>query len=62
MPLHPDPARPLTSREIAKMVSSLLGGLAEYCEVDEIMDALDHFTENRKVYKETFETIKGMRS
>lgn len=49
--LHPDSARPLTSREIAKIVSSLLGGLAEFCEPSEICDAMAHFHDHAQAYE-----------
>jgi len=42
--------RPLTSREIAQLLSAQLGGMAGFCDPDEIAAALDHFTEFRLTY------------
>lgn len=50
MSLDPNAARPLTSREIAKAISGLLGGLSSFCHPRAIADALDHFNEHRETY------------
>jgi len=54
MSLNTEAARPLTSREIAKILSSVLGGLAEWCEPLEIMRALRHFDEHEETYIRAF--------
>lgn len=50
MSLDPNAARPLTSREIAKAISGLLGGLSSFCHPRAIADALDHFNNHRDAY------------
>ena len=57
MPLSRDPARPLTSREIAKAVSGLLGGLAAWCDPEEIDRAMEHFQQNRALYLGTWREV-----
>lgn len=51
------PARSLTSREISKIIGSLLGGLAGWCEVDEIMNAMNHFHEYSTRYRFEWEQV-----
>lgn len=58
--LSPQPARPLTSREIARILSGLLGGLAAWCSPTEIVAALDHLHENRAYYLEAWRSWEGM--
>jgi len=43
--LDPEPARPLTSREISKILGAFLGGLCDWCEPKEVRDALDFWSE-----------------
>jgi hypothetical protein len=54
MPLDSRPARPLTSREIAKVLATVCGGLAGWCDPDDIVDALEHFHQNAEQYREMF--------
>lgn len=60
MSLHPNPARPLTSREISKAVSAMLCGMAEWCDPKEILDAINHFHEHRETYKQLFEGLHSV--
>lgn len=46
------PARPLTSREVAKIVSGLMAGMIEWCGSKTMIDALDHFIKYRDKYIE----------
>lgn len=50
MSLSSKPIRPLTSREISHILSSVLGGFAGFCEPKDIAAALDHFQEFRVTY------------
>ena len=54
------PVEPLTSREVAKLTGSVLGGLLAMTSVDAIMDAIDHFHEHREVYRLHFKGIKEL--
>lgn len=60
VPIDRKPARPLTSREIAKIVSGLLGGLAGWCDPDDIAAAIEHFHENRELYLQTWRQSQKM--
>lgn len=51
------PARRLTDREIAKIFSSVLGGLASWCHWDDIDSALEHLFEHKKTYIEMCQDI-----
>lgn len=44
-------ARPLTSREIAKVVSAVFFGFTSWCDTKAISEAMDHFAENIEQYK-----------
>lgn len=55
--LHPDGARALNSREISKVISGLLGSLIGWCDVNEILTAIDHMSENKDHYKKAFEFL-----
>jgi len=55
--LNPNPVRPLTSREIVRVVNSVLGGFVGWCGVGTVMEVLDHLAENRKMYRKLFETL-----
>ena len=55
--LNPNPVRPLTSREIVRVVNSVLGGFVGWCGVDVVMEVMDHLAENRKMYRKLFETL-----
>jgi len=48
------PARPLTSREIAKLLSGFLCGLAPWCKPSEIESAIRHFGENLPTYRQVW--------
>jgi hypothetical protein len=48
--LSTEPARELTSREIAKIVGGLLGALATWCKPHDIGRVIDHLHENKDVY------------
>lgn len=49
--LDPRPARALTSREIAKMIMGLLGGLAQFCEIGEMRRAVSWISETEDAWK-----------
>jgi hypothetical protein len=51
MSLDTREARPLTSREIAKIVSSVFFGFTSWCDTKDISDAMDHFAKHIKQYK-----------
>lgn len=55
--LHAAPARPLTSREIAKIISGLVGSLAQWCEPAEIEAAFAHFHEHAERYSEAWRVV-----
>jgi hypothetical protein len=55
--LSAEPARKLTSRELAKIFSGLIGSLAAWNDVDDVLAAIDHIGENRTIYKKQFELI-----
>lgn len=53
--LSKEQSRPLKSREIAALLSSLFGGMAAMgTHPNEIRDALDHFTEFRDEHVSTW--------
>lgn len=60
MSLSTEPARPLTSREIAKIISGTLGGLAAWCSPDELLAAIDHLHEHRAYYLKVWRSWEGM--
>lgn len=49
--LDPREARPLTSREIAKIVSAVFFGFTSWCDIKDISAAMEHFSENIETYK-----------
>lgn len=55
------PARPLTSREIARIISGLVGGLAQWCSPTEITAALDHLHQHRATYLEMWRRVSPRR-
>lgn len=57
--LTKEPARQLTDREIAKIISGVLGSLAEWNDVDAIMRALKHIEVNKNEYREMLVQIKN---
>ena len=60
MILDPRPARPMTSREIAKLISGILGSLVQGgTTVDAVLAALDHFHEHREGYEEALTTLRA---
>lgn len=44
--LSPEPARALTSREIAKVISGNLGSFLGWCDPDDIRTAVEHIAAN----------------
>lgn len=56
--LNPEPARPLTSREIAKLLGSILCGLSGYCEVKNIVAAIEFTYHYREEYRKQFDALK----
>lgn len=54
MSLDPNPARPLTSREIAKAVGAVLGGFVSWCGAAPVIEALQHIVEHQNGYIEEF--------
>lgn len=55
--LDPREARPLTSREIAKVISAVLFGFATWCDVKDIESAIDHFSQHSETYKEMIRSM-----
>jgi len=49
--LDPREARPLTSREIAKIISAVFFAFTSWCDIKDITDAMDHFSRHVEVYK-----------
>lgn len=47
-------ARPLNSREIAKIMSATLGGFVAWCDPQQVMDALEHLASRKDEYKKYF--------
>jgi hypothetical protein len=62
MRLDPNEARPLTDREIVKIIISTTGGLMTWCETDDIESALDHIAEHLDRYKRYFRGLKAVMS
>jgi hypothetical protein len=58
MSLSSEPIREFTSREIASIISSILGGLLNYTSVDQIILALNHFQEHRDGYIKSLYELK----
>lgn len=58
MSLDKEPARPLTSREIAKIISGILTGFVEWCDTDAVCDVLDYLAEHKEAYKSQFRMIE----
>jgi len=57
MALTTRPARPLTDREIAKLLSSILGGLATHCAPENLSSAIRHIHENLETYEAFWEAL-----
>lgn len=55
--LTEESARPLNSREIAKIISAVLGGFVSWCDPEEIMAAIDHIHANREGYRTHIKTM-----
>jgi len=49
--LNTEPARPLTSREIAKVLAGVLGTLAGWCDPADIETAMNHFYTHAEAYR-----------
>ncbi len=58
MSLNSAPARPLTSREIAKITSAILSAFVDFCGAQAVTDALDHFIEHREKYIEAWHALE----
>jgi hypothetical protein len=58
MSLDIRPARSLTSREIAKIVSSVFFGFTSWCDIKDIFDAMDHFSEHIEEYKTMMKSME----
>lgn len=54
MSLDKNEARPLTSREIAKIVSAILGGFVSWCGSEVVISALGHFVDYYDDYVSEF--------
>lgn len=54
------PARPLTSREISKIMTSILGGLVEWCGSAPVCESIDFLVEHRDGVKNDFKQIEIM--
>lgn len=54
MSLDTRPAKPLTSREIAKVIASVCGGLAQWCDPADIEAAFGHFHQHADTYKKAW--------
>jgi hypothetical protein len=54
------PARPLTSREIARAVAGLLGSFATWCDPRDIRDAMSHFYVHADMYRQQWELLHEM--
>lgn len=57
---NPKEVRPLTSKEIAKIVSSVLGSCLAWCDVEEVVGALDHLVEFHDEYVFELRVMKKM--
>lgn len=57
--LSEEPARELSSREIAKVLGGLLGGLANFCKPEDIKAAITFTYKNIDVYTEWFNKLKS---
>lgn len=53
------PARPLTSREINKVLGGVVGSLAEWCEREDIWAALEFFLAHKDEYNTMFDMIQS---
>lgn len=53
-----EPARVLTSRELAKIISGILTGFIDWCGSDPVCDFLDHVAEHKEEYKTNFRNIE----
>ena len=60
MALDSRPAEPLTSRQIAKVLASVGGGIALDTEPEEIMDALKHFVEHEDAYVRSWKMVRSV--
>lgn len=60
MSLNRKPARPLTSREIAKVVAAVLGGFVDWCGADPVIEAMNHFIEYHESYIDTWKDMEKL--
>lgn len=60
MSLDTQPARKLTSRELAKILSGTVGALAEWNDADDIFDALKFFQDHEDGLREVWAQTRRM--
>ena len=53
-----EPARPLTSREISKIINAILSGFVDWCGAETVCEVLDHWAEHKEMYQEAFREIE----
>ena len=58
--LNDEAARPLHSREIAKILSATLGGFVAWCDPQQVMDALEHLASRKDEYRKYFFDLSMM--
>lgn len=59
MPLSSEPSRPLTSRDIARIIASVYGGFISHCDIEEVIGAFDHFVEHQDEYRQEFRMMSA---
>ena len=57
MPLNPEQPRQLKSREIARIMSSMWGNFIAQCDIEDVINAFNHFAEHRAKYEKYFRCI-----
>lgn len=62
MALNSDTARPLTSREIAKILAGTLDSLATWCRPTDLVDAIEHLWEHLPKYEQLWEVVHAQKS
>lgn len=60
MALDTRPAEPLTSRQIAKLISGLLCSLVPECGAETVTNAFNHFVEFQNDYRNQFKEVERM--
>ncbi len=56
--IDPRPARVLTSREAAKVISAQMSALVSLCEPGALGVVIEHFAEHRDHYVEMFKAVE----